>query len=67
MAKVCLNGETREISDSSCVVDLLDSLGVVQKRIAVELNGTVVSRDRWPQTAINDGDRIELVHFVGGG
>ena len=67
MAKVYLNGETREIGDGSSMAELVDSLGLVQKRIAVEVNGAVVSRDHWPQTIINEGDSIELVHFVGGG
>ena len=36
-------------------------------RVAVELNREIVSRDAWPQTALRDGDKLEIVHFVGGG
>jgi sulfur carrier protein len=36
-------------------------------RLAVELNREIVPRDRWPQTHLKDGDRLEIVHFVGGG
>jgi len=36
-------------------------------RVAIELNREIVSRDRWPQTLLHDGDRLEIVHFVGGG
>jgi thiamine biosynthesis protein ThiS len=67
VTKIHLNGDVREISDTTDLARLVHSLGLVQKRIAVEVNGTVVSRDRWPKTIINDDDRIEVVHFVGGG
>lgn len=36
-------------------------------RVAVELNRDIVPRDRWPETRLNEGDRLEVVHFVGGG
>jgi sulfur carrier protein len=36
-------------------------------RVAVELNHDIVPRDRWPSTTLKDGDRLEIVHFVGGG
>jgi sulfur carrier protein len=38
-----------------------------QDRVAVELNRDIVPRDKWPQTNLSDGDRLEIVHFVGGG
>jgi sulfur carrier protein len=36
-------------------------------RVAIELNREIVSREQWPQTRLHDGDRLEIVHFVGGG
>jgi thiamine biosynthesis protein ThiS len=36
-------------------------------RVAIELNREIVPRDQWPQTPLHDGDRLEIVHFVGGG
>lgn len=62
-----LNGEVRDIEIGLDLVRLLEHFSLPSQRIAVELNGTVVRRFDWPTTYINDGDRIEVVHFVGGG
>jgi thiamine biosynthesis protein ThiS len=62
-----LNGEKREVPDQSMLVDLVRELSLEPARIAIELNQQVVGRDKWPQTTLKDGDRIEIVHFVGGG
>ncbi len=65
--KIRLNGETREIESQIDIVGLLDLLSLPSQRVAVELNGTVIRRVDWPETQISHGDRIEVVHFVGGG
>jgi sulfur carrier protein len=62
-----LNGEQKEISEGSTVGGLLDSLGIGGDRVAVEVNLDIVSRARHATHVINDGDRIEIVQFVGGG
>ena len=46
---------------------LIESLGMKSDRVAVELNRDIAPRDRWAQTFLTDGDRLEIVHFVGGG
>ena len=46
---------------------LVEQLGMKADRVAVELNREIVPRERWPETALRDGDRLEIVHFVGGG
>jgi sulfur carrier protein len=46
---------------------LIEFLDMKSDRVAVELNREIVPRDRWPQTPLKDGDRLEIVHFVGGG
>ncbi len=46
---------------------LIESLGMKSDRVAVELNRDIVPRDRWADTPLKDGDRLEIVHFVGGG
>jgi thiamine biosynthesis protein ThiS len=46
---------------------LIESLNMKPDRVAVELNRDIVPRDRWPQTQLKEGDRLEIVHFVGGG
>lgn len=62
-----LNGEFREIPAGICLPELIERFSLPSQRIAVELNGTVVRRIDWPGTNVNDGDRVEVVHFVGGG
>ncbi len=46
---------------------LVEQLGMKSDRVAIELNRDIVPRDRWPETQLNEGDRLEIVHFVGGG
>lgn len=65
-----LNGQPRTLDDLPSPTDLalvLSSLGLQTDRIAVEHNGQIVSRNAWAQCAIAHGDRLEIVHFVGGG
>jgi len=64
---VQINGESREVRDRSTLSDLVGKLSLAPARIAIELNQQVVRRDQWDQTTLAEGDRIEIVHFVGGG
>ncbi len=61
-----INGESR-ISVAKTLAALVAELGMKPDRVAIELNRDIVSRDRWPQTELKDGDQLEIVHFVGGG
>ena len=70
--KIHLNGEERVVAEagesgSLTLAQLIDSLGMKPDRVAVELNLEIAPRDRWSQTILKDGDRLEIVHFVGGG
>jgi thiamine biosynthesis protein ThiS len=66
--QVQINGETRQLNHNQIVLaELVRELALAPQRIAVEVNKRIVRRDEWEQTVINDGDRIEIVHFVGGG
>jgi sulfur carrier protein len=68
--KLHINGEERDFSDAdtlSTLAALIEILGMKADRVAVELNRDIVPRDRWVATQLNDGDRLEIVHFVGGG
>ena len=65
--QIILNGEKRELPSIILLSGLVDQLSLASQRIAVEVNGMVVRRTDWPEIEINDGDRIEVVHFVGGG
>ncbi len=65
--QVRLNGELREIPEGLTVAGLLGHLGVKATRVAVELNDTVVTKDRYEAQRVGKGDSIEIVAFVGGG
>jgi thiamine biosynthesis protein ThiS len=62
-----LNGESRELRDGATLDDLVSELSLTPARIAIELNQKVVRRDGWSETKLAAEDRIEIVHFVGGG
>ncbi len=63
---VVINGEARELA-ATTLAALVEELGLKPDRIAVELNREIVRRERWAETTLHDGDRLEIVHFVGGG
>ena len=65
--KVFINGETKEISKQFSLLELLKEFSLPQERIAIELNKEVVRKKDWESILINDADKIEIVHFVGGG
>lgn len=68
--KLRINGDERDFSNVSSpftLAALVEILGMKADRVAVELNRAIVSRDRWAETRLNEGDRLEVVHFVGGG
>ena len=65
--KLIVNGEDREFSSISTISALLEQLGMKPDRVAVELNRDLVPRERWEKTNLSNGDKLEIVHFVGGG
>ena len=65
--RVFVNGEARELSGTSSLAELITQLDLPAPRIAIELNREVVRRSDWGGTMLKDDDRIEIVHFVGGG
>lgn len=65
--EITLNGETKRIDGEVTLDRLLDLFSLPRQRVAIEHNRSVVSRNHWPDTIVNEGDRIEVVHFVGGG
>ena len=65
-----LNGQSREFTtlpESPNLADLVKELGMKTDRVAVERNGEISPRSSWLETSLVEGDRIEIVHFVGGG
>lgn len=67
MVTITLNGETKEIEEEVTLGHLLDLFSLPKQRVAVELNKKVIRRLDWETTTINDNDKVEIVHFVGGG
>lgn len=65
--RVYVNGEAKELSGPLSLSELITQLDLPAARIAVELNRNVVRRGDWIRTILKDEDRIEIVHFVGGG
>ena len=65
--QIAINGEIREVPDGSTVAALLAQLGVKAPRVAVEVNESVVTRDRHEEHVLRSGDAVEIVAFVGGG
>ncbi len=62
-----VNGEERSFDAIGVVADLVASLGLDGRKVAVERNLQIVPRSAYAATALSDGDRIEIVHFIGGG
>jgi thiamine biosynthesis protein ThiS len=65
--QVVINGEDRIFESPLTLAGLIQVLGMKTDRVAIELNRDIVPRDQWDQTQLADGDRLEIVHFVGGG
>lgn len=64
---VLINGESREVPDGVTLTVLLELFSLPSQRVAIELNRDVVRRVEWGNVKISEGDKIEVIHFVGGG
>ena len=62
-----INGEQRELSDGLTLAALIEHLGMKADRVAVELNLEIAPRTNWQSVQLKNGDKLEIVHFVGGG
>jgi thiamine biosynthesis protein ThiS len=65
--QIQVNGEAREVAEDLALPELVASLNLKPEQIAIELNQSVVRRAEWAGKILRDGDRVEIVHFVGGG
>jgi len=65
--EITLNGNATSVTDRCTVEKFVSDLELQGKQVAVELNGEIMSRGRWAETILASGDRVEIVHFVGGG
>lgn len=65
--QIKVNGEFREVSEGSTMLDLIRSLGLEERVMASALNMEIVKQDGWSNAVLKEGDTIELLDFVGGG
>lgn len=64
---IVINGEKKELGNELNLQELLKKLGLPDERIAIEVNKTVVRKKDWTNIKIKEADKIEIIHFVGGG
>ena len=64
---IVVNGNDTNVAEGSVISDLIESLDLNAQRLAVEVNKRIIRRAEWDSTTISEGDRVEIVHFVGGG
>lgn len=65
--EITVNGESRQIAPDLTVADLVAGLELTPQRLAIEHNLLILARSLWTETRLQPGDRLEIVHFVGGG
>lgn len=65
--EIRLNGDTHAVEEGDTVLDLLETLDRHPRTVAVEYNGDILPRERYGETSLSVGDRVEVVHFVQGG
>ena len=65
--RITLNGDPQTVADDATVASLVEQLGLVGRRLAVEVNEEVVPRSRHGDRGLANGDRVEIVHAIGGG
>ncbi|MFZ4682768.1 MAG: sulfur carrier protein ThiS [Terrimicrobiaceae bacterium] len=66
MKTISLNGTTRDTS-SETITDLVNELALAPQTLLIEHNGTALHRSEWPDTALRDGDRVEMLRVAAGG
>ncbi|MWJ28034.1 sulfur carrier protein ThiS [Halomonas sp. ZH2S] len=65
--QIQLNGEPHAVDSATTAADLVETLGLTGRRIAVEINEQIVPRSQLAETRLCDGDQVEIVHAIGGG
>lgn len=65
--EIIVNGEARQVADSCTVANLIEELDLTGKRLAVEVNLDIVPRSSHPEHRLQAGDKVEIVHAIGGG
>ena len=67
VAKIQFNGNPYEINTETNLNQLLNKLKIQKTKVAIEVNGAIVEKNKYPKVILNKGDKLEIVHFIGGG
>ena len=67
VAKIQLNGLPYEINTGTNLIKLLNKLQIKKNKVAIEINGEIVEKNKYPNLILNENDKVEIVHFIGGG
>ena len=67
VAKMQLNGDPYEINIGTNLIELLNRLKIQSNKVAVEINGVIVEKNKYKKLLLNKNDKVEIVHFIGGG
>jgi len=67
VAKIQLNGDPYEINDGTNLNELLNNLKIQKNKVAIEVNGQIVEKNKYTNLILNKDDKVEIVHFIGGG
>ena len=67
VAKIQLNGNPYEINTETNLNQLLNKLKIQKTKVAIEVNGVIVEKNKYPKVILNKGDKVEIAHFIGGG
>ena len=67
VAKIQLNGNSYEINNGTNLNELLNKLKIQKNKVAIEVNGEIIEKNKYPNLILNKEDKVEIVHFIGGG
>ena len=67
VAKIQLNGNPYEINNGTNLNELLNNLKIQKNKVAIEVNGEIVEKNKYPNLILKKDDKVEIVHFIGGG
>ena len=67
VAKIQLNGDSYEINHGTNLTELLNKLKIQKNKVAIEVNGQIVEKTKYSNLILNKNDKVEIVHFIGGG
>ena len=67
VAKIQLNGDRYEINGGTNLIQLLNKLKIQKNKVAIEVNGEIIDKNKYTNLILNKDDKVEIVHFIGGG